>query len=51
MIRHKFFETFIILCILINTIFLAIDHYGISKDLGNALELGNKVILYFDFVA
>ena len=43
-IRRKVFEIFIVLCILTNTIFLAIDYYGIQPDLDNALEIGNQVI-------
>ena len=50
MIRHKFFEWFIILCILVNTIFLAMDYHGISAELDAALEFGNEVKFVFFIV-
>ncbi|CAK8685583.1 unnamed protein product [Clavelina lepadiformis] len=42
-INNKIFDMIIILSIIINTIFLAIDHHGISHELENALDIGNKV--------
>ncbi|XP_078484779.1 sodium channel protein 1 brain-like [Ciona intestinalis] len=42
-INHKLFETVIMLSIIINTLFLAIDHHGISPELNNALNVGNHV--------
>ena len=31
------------LCIILNTVFLAIEHHGMSEDLQYILDLGNKV--------
>uniref|UniRef100_H2ZHJ6 Sodium channel protein n=1 Tax=Ciona savignyi TaxID=51511 RepID=H2ZHJ6_CIOSA len=42
-IEHKLFESVIMLSIIINTVFLAIDHHGISPELKHALEIGNHV--------
>ena len=32
------------LCIILNTVFLAIEHHGMSEDLQYVLDLGNKVL-------
>nr|CAB3265896.1 sodium channel protein 1 brain-like [Phallusia mammillata] len=45
-VKSKIFEFFIILCIVINTVFLAIDHHGIPTELENALSVGNKVFTF-----
>ncbi|XP_052827737.1 sodium channel protein para isoform X6 [Octopus bimaculoides] len=42
-IMDAFVDLFITLCIVLNTIFMAIDHYDMSKGLQNALEMGNYV--------
>ena len=42
-VSSKLFEAFIILCIILNTLFMAIEHYGMDQSLKDALELGNKV--------
>jgi hypothetical protein len=42
-IMDAFVDLFITLCIVINTMFMAIDHYGMSKDLTETLTMGNYV--------
>jgi hypothetical protein len=44
LIESKLFNIFIIVLILINTIFMAIDHYEIHEDLNYALNLGNSIM-------
>ncbi|CAM1295090.1 para (predicted) [Pycnogonum litorale] len=36
-----FMELFITLCIVVNTLFMAIDHYGMDETLGKVLQNGN----------
>ncbi|XP_054160598.1 sodium channel protein para-like isoform X3 [Oppia nitens] len=36
-----FMELFITLCIVVNTLFMAMDHYNMDKDFENALQNGN----------
>ena len=38
-----FIDLFITLCIVINTAFMAIDHYGMDKQLTETLRIGNYV--------
>ena len=37
------FETSVSLCIVLNTLFLAMEHHGISQSLQQVLQVGNKV--------
>lgn len=47
-VRDPLFELFIMACIICNTIVLAIEHHGMSQNVRNILDVGNKVInLYF----
>ena len=41
-VHAKAFEIFIVLCIIINTIFLAADHHDADDNLKNALSIGNS---------
>lgn len=38
-----FVELFITLCIVVNTLFMALDHYDMNKDMEKALKSGNYV--------
>lgn len=38
-----FVELFITLCIVVNTLFMALDHHDMNKDLERALKSGNYV--------
>lgn len=38
-----FVELFITLCIVVNTLFMALDHYDMDKDLEKTLKSGNYV--------
>lgn len=38
-----FVELFITLCIVVNTLFMALDHYEMDKDMEKALKSGNYV--------
>lgn len=38
-----FVELFITLCIVVNTLFMALDHHDMDKDLDKALKSGNYV--------
>ena len=42
-IMDAFIDLFITLCIVINTAFMAIDHYGMDKQLTETLRIGNYV--------
>ena len=42
-INDTFFDVIVTLCIILNTVFLAIEHHGMSSDLQHVLDLGNKV--------
>lgn len=42
----KIFEVFIVLCIVINTIFLALDHHDADVELKEILSIGNSVFTY-----
>ena len=38
-----FVDLFITLCIVVNTAFMAIDHYGMDEQLTSTLKIGNYV--------
>lgn len=42
-IMDAFVDLFITLCIVLNTVFMAIDHYDMQERLRVALEIGNYV--------
>ncbi|XP_014292673.1 sodium channel protein 60E, partial [Halyomorpha halys] len=42
-VRDPLFELLITLCILLNTLFLAMEHHGMSQNVKSALDIGNKV--------
>ena len=46
-INDTFFDVIVTLCIILNTVFLAIEHHGMSEDLQYILDLGNKVNFQF----
>ena len=46
-INDTFFDVIVTLCIILNTIFLAIEHHGMSEELAHVLDLGNKVFTTF----
>ena len=41
-VNAKVFEIFIVMCIIVNTIFLAADHHDADDNLKNALSIGNS---------
>lgn len=45
-----FVELFITLCIVVNTLFMALDHHNMDKDLEKALKSGNYVITLIHFI-
>ena len=42
-VKDPLFELGITLCIVLNTLFLALEHHGMSNDVRYALDVGNKV--------
>ena len=42
----KMFEIFIVLCIIINTVFLAMDRHGADEELKYMLSIGNALFTY-----
>ena len=44
--KHRFFEGFIIVCILLNMVTLAANHYMISDDWATALEVLNLAFMF-----
>lgn len=42
-----FVELFITLCIVVNTLFMALDHHNMDKDLEKALKSGNYVTISY----
>lgn len=42
-VRDPLFELGITLCIVLNTLFLALEHHGMSENVRQALDIGNKV--------
>lgn len=45
-VRDPLFELGITLCIVLNTLFLALEHHGMSESIRQALDIGNKVKFY-----
>ena len=45
-ILNGFFELFVNFSILLNTLFLALNHHGMSKELENLLSIGNYVKIF-----
>ena len=43
MINDPIFDLVVTLCIILNTVFLAVEHHGMSVDLQYVLDMGNKV--------
>jgi voltage-gated sodium channel type II alpha len=43
LVFDPFVELFITLCIVVNTLFMALDHYEMNKDMERALKSGNYV--------
>ena len=39
-------DLFITLCILLNTVFLMLDHHNINAEMDNVLDIGNKVLFW-----
>lgn len=48
-VRDPLFELLITLCIVLNTMFLATEHHGMSQSIHSALDIGNKVNHFFNF--
>jgi hypothetical protein len=46
-VLDPFVDLFITLCIVVNTLFLALDHYGMDKEFERALKNGNYVSALF----
>lgn len=42
-VKDPLFELFITICICLNTLFLAVEHHGMSEGIRQALDIGNKV--------
>lgn len=42
-VRDPLFELAITICIVLNTMFLAMEHHGMSQSVLRALDIGNKV--------
>uniref|UniRef100_A0A8D9EUG6 Sodium channel protein 60E n=2 Tax=Cacopsylla melanoneura TaxID=428564 RepID=A0A8D9EUG6_9HEMI len=42
-VRDPLFELLITVCIILNTMFLAVEHHGMSQSMRNVLDIGNKV--------
>jgi len=42
-ILDPFSDLFITVCIIVNTVFMALDHAGISDNMANILNIGNYV--------
>ncbi|KAK4323895.1 hypothetical protein Pmani_005447 [Petrolisthes manimaculis] len=42
-VHDAVFDLFIMICIILNTIFLAVEHHGMSDQLNKVLEVGNRV--------
>ncbi|XP_075980867.1 na channel protein 60E isoform X4 [Anticarsia gemmatalis] len=42
-VKDPLFELFITTCIVLNTLFLALEHHGMSDNVRQALDIGNKV--------
>lgn len=46
-VKDPLFELGITLCIVLNTLFLALEHHGMSESVRQALDIGNKVSYNF----
>lgn len=46
-VKDPLFELAITLCIVLNTMFLALEHHGMSESVRQALDIGNKVCLEY----
>jgi hypothetical protein len=44
-VYDAFIELFITLCIVVNTLFMALDHHGMNEEMSRALKMGNYVII------
>lgn len=42
-VKDPIFELVITVCIILNTMFLALEHHGMSESVYRALDVGNKV--------
>lgn len=42
-VKDPLFELGITLCIVLNTLFLALEHHGMNQNVRDALEYGNRV--------
>nr|XP_037873383.1 voltage-dependent cation channel SC1 isoform X2 [Bombyx mori] len=42
-VKDPLFELFITTCIVLNTLFLALEHHGMSENVRRVLDIGNKV--------
>lgn len=42
-VKDPLFELFITTCIVLNTLFLALEHHGMSENVRQVLDVGNKV--------
>lgn len=49
-VKDPLFELGITLCIVLNTLFLALEHHGMSEGVRQALDIGNKVQNYAFFL-
>lgn len=49
-VKDPLFELAITLCIVLNTLFLALEHHGMSESVRQALDIGNKVKLIFKII-
>ncbi|KAK6643713.1 hypothetical protein RUM43_005223 [Polyplax serrata] len=43
LVRDPLFELLITVCIVLNTMFLAMEHHGMSESVRQALDIGNKI--------
>lgn len=50
-VYDAFIELFITLCIVVNTLFMALDHHGMNEEMNRALKMGNYVICLFFLVS
>lgn len=46
LVFDPFVELFITLCIVVNTLFMALDHHDMDKDMDRVLKSGNYVSIY-----
>lgn len=48
-VKDPLFELFITTCIILNTLFLALEHHGMSENVRQVLDVGNKVFAHIFF--